>query len=854
MKLNQNGLLLLRILTLTLLSVLGLSAHAVTQSVSYHYNEQGLVDVITGPRSDVSQTTLLSYDNAANLSNLTNALGQSWSYGDYNVLGLPGTVTDPNGTTTTLSYDGNGRLIDISRAGLSWHYAYDALGQLTSSTNPTGLTTTRSYGDDHRLNQISYPDGTSFTFSYDVMGNVTSTTQSGGGSSISIQTGYTYDELGRLLNVINGEGTTVAAYSYDTNGNTTTYHNANPVNRTRQYDALNRLVTETDELGYTHNAQYNSRDVLTQWTDGNNATTTYTRNGLDQITQRQSPDTGTTTYTYDEAGNLITATLSDGSTISHNYDAINRLTSITLPDSITESYHYDEGSQGIGHLTSATAGNVTQNWQYNEAGQLLSQSQQQTLLQPKVGSEQDFTDTVSYTYDNQGQLSELYYPQGLTIHYSYNNAGQIDSINSDYNGSQQTLINAASYTTGGRLAELQYGNGLVLTQNYNSEGLLSDQTLGTLWKRTYSYDGNGQTTSITDDDITTQYSFDSLLRLTQEASSQTREYQYDAVGNRLLTLLNQKTNQRFSYVANSNLQNSINKKPITLNALGQPEQANNKNLVWRADGALLQVLHTTPAKQLTTTYGYNALNQRSSKIFSSTTLANGRTVTTVSRYSYSPSGQLLYWAWQRSDGAYGAQSYVWLGNQPVAFLKEQRRKYRWSYIHHDQINTPHLATDSNQTIIWRWEHDAFGRGNADTNPDDDSTSMDVVLRFPGQIHDPESGLFYNWHRYYNPTTGRYISSDPIGLAGGENTYAYVGNNPINIIDPTGEAGLPLNGPANTWVLNPFGSGQWRYYGSNGLPEVDLDTDGHRHDGMVCHAHNWDGMNRNWAVAPFSPLY
>ena len=782
MKANQYKSPLLRILAVCLMSVPGLTAYAATQSVSYHYNELGLVDVITGPRTDVPQTTQLGYDALANLSSLTNALGQSWQYSNYDALGLPGSITDPNGITTTLSYDGDGRLTGLSRAGQSWSYSYDALGQLTASTNPAGQTITRTYGDDHRLNQISYPDGTSFSLTYDAMGNVTAQKESGG--SLTIETSYQYDELGRILSVINGAGTPVAAYSYDTNSNVTGTRNANPVSRTLQYDALNRLVTETDELGYNHNAQYNSRDALTQWQDGNNATTTYTRNGLDQITSRVSPDTGTTNYSYDDAGNLTGLTLADSTPISRSYDALNRLTQIALPDS-SSTYRYDEGSQGIGHLTSAIAGNVTQEWQYNEAGQLLSQSQLQTVLQPKLAANQLFTDLISYTYDNQGQLSELHYPQGLVVHYNHNSAGQIDSISSELNSEQLTLVNSASYTTGGRLAELQYGNGLTLTQSYNAEGLLSEQTLGNLWKQTYSYDGNGQVTTIAENDLTTQYTFDSLLRLTQEAGSQTREYQYDAVGNRLLTLLNQRTNQRFSYVANSNLQNSINKKPVTLNVLGQPDQVNNKSLIWRADGALLQVLQTTPAKQLTTTYGYNALNQRSSKVFSSTTLANGKTVTTVSRYSYSPSGQLLYWAWQRSDGQYGAQSYIWLGNQPVAFLKEQKRTHRWSYIHNDQINTPHLATDSNQTIIWRWDHDAFGRGNADTNPDDDSTTMDVVLRFPGQIHDPESGLFYNWHRYYNPNTGRYISSDPIGLAGGENTYAYVGNDPLGYIDPYG---------------------------------------------------------------------
>jgi len=99
-------------------------------------------------------------------------------------------------------------------------------------------------------------------------------------------------------------------------------------------------------------------------------------------------------------------------------------------------------------------------------------------------------------------------------------------------------------------------------------------------------------------------------------------------------------------------------------------------------------------------------------------------------------------------------------------------------LHTDHLNTPRLATDAAGAVVWRWNGSAFGS----TAP---SGSATINLRFPGQYYDAESGFHYNWNRYYDPKIGRYITSDPIGLDGGLNTYAYVKNNPLSLVDPNG---------------------------------------------------------------------
>jgi RHS repeat-associated protein len=108
------------------------------------------------------------------------------------------------------------------------------------------------------------------------------------------------------------------------------------------------------------------------------------------------------------------------------------------------------------------------------------------------------------------------------------------------------------------------------------------------------------------------------------------------------------------------------------------------------------------------------------------------------------------------------------------------------YIHSDHLGTPHYVTDDAGQVIWSATYLPFGEAITDEDPDGDHESYNFNIRFPGQYFDAESGLHYNYLRDYDPTLGRYIESDPIGLLGGLTNYAYVGSNPILRIDPTGE--------------------------------------------------------------------
>ena len=108
-----------------------------------------------------------------------------------------------------------------------------------------------------------------------------------------------------------------------------------------------------------------------------------------------------------------------------------------------------------------------------------------------------------------------------------------------------------------------------------------------------------------------------------------------------------------------------------------------------------------------------------------------------------------------------------------------------AYLHADHLGTPRSATDETGKLVWSSEGYAFGGPSPSEDVDGDSIKTSINLRFPGQYYDAETGLHYNWNRYYSPSLGRYITSDPIGYAGGLHTYNYAGNNPLKYTDPRG---------------------------------------------------------------------
>jgi len=244
-------------------------------------------------------------------------------------------------------------------------------------------------------------------------------------------------------------------------------------------------------------------------------------------------------------------------------------------------------------------------------------------------------------------------------------------------------------------------------------------------------------------------------------------YAYDANGNRS-SLDDGASVTTYGYDAFSNRLNAINASTLQRDAAGNltADSGGNRTFTYDDTGRLAEIY---VSGSLTASYVHNALGQRVRKTAGSDDVV----------YLYDLAGNLI--AEHTASGAH-IRDYVWMGNSPVAQVDAGET---FSYVHFDHLGTPRLATDDTATIVWRWDSDAFGATAANDDPDGDGTGITVNLRFPGQYFDVESGLHYNYFRTYDPSTGRYLESDPIGLAGGLNSYGYAHQNPSLFVDPDG---------------------------------------------------------------------
>ena len=325
------------------------------------------------------------------------------------------------------------------------------------------------------------------------------------------------------------------------------------------------------------------------------------------------------------------------------------------------------------------------------------------------------------------------------------------------NGSSTTLASSVAYMPFGPMKGLTYGNSLTFSATYNTDYYLTNRTVsGSIYNWTYTPDADGNITQAG----STTYGYDALNRVNAENPGSSISYTYDATDNRLTKVQGGTTTT--TVPSTSNKISAVGTNSYTYDNSGNITGDGVNTYTWSAAGLLgiVKVGGTTVG-----TYTYNAWNQRAKKVAASTAY-----------YVYGAGG-LLYGEYDTSGNF--TREYVYLNSAPLAQINSGTPEVL-TYLHTDHLGTPRFGTNASGTQVWSWNNDAFGT-SAPTG------TATVNLRMPGQYYDSESGLFYNWNRIYNPAIGRYISSDLIGLAGGLNTFGYVAQNPVNLIDPAGLA-------------------------------------------------------------------
>ncbi|NIA54680.1 RHS repeat protein [Massilia sp. TW-1] len=576
---------------------------------------------------------------------------------------------------------------------------------------------------------------------------------------------------------------TVTTFAYDNLGNIKTI--SRPLSRTTSYsyDAFGRMTQRNVTVGSATLITKQSFDGLghvATVTDPRNFVTTYTVDGLGNRSQLSSPDTHGTGYTVDEAGNVLTVTDARDKTTAFQYDALNRLIQAQYQSGVPSKFEYDGGPGGpaieTGNLTRFTDESGSTTITHDMKGRVLTKTQTVST----GGSSAELTLQYSYgsTGSAIGKLETITYPSGARVNYRYDAGGRVTSVTvnpSDGSGgtiasTEVPLLTDVAYTPTGNVQSWRWGNsalpiyqrmydldgrltsyptdpaGTVRTVTYNAASLATAFTHAggqspAQYDQTFTYDTADRLTSFTQGGVTTTYTYDANGNRTQQTGPSVI-YTYDTTSNRLSSATFS-TPRTYQYDAAGN------------------RIADGLNTYTYSDrGRLAQV---SGAAQLS--MYYNALGQRVLKAGAAQRIY----------YVYDEEGHTI--------GEYGQQyigtvETVYLGDLPIAVLTPSLILYAFA----DHIGTPLVLALPYGQIAWDWRnHDPFGN-NA---PSNSSFLPAYDHRFPGQVADGETGLFYNYFRDYDPQTGRYIQSDPIGLGGGINTYGYVESNPLSNVDQLG---------------------------------------------------------------------
>jgi RHS repeat-associated protein len=721
-----------------------------------------------------------AYDEQGRLIAEKDPLGAITQY-QYDEAGQLVALIPPEEAPTFYRYK-NGFVREVRRGDAQWHYQRDSKGDITRQTDPQGNVTRYRYTEHGRLKQIEHPDGSLHRLVWNDLGQLLGEDLPDGS-----QRRYRYDALGRLITRQDETGA-LTHYQWDAVGRLRQVQLPGGATKAFGYNAYGKILAERDELGritryeYADNLHLVSRRInpdgsqlryrydnaRLQLTDienerGEHYQLEYFSNGL--IQQETGFDGRKTAYVYDLNGQLIEKTEfgDDGSELKTAYqrDAAGRLLVKTLADGEKVEYRYDV----LGRLVNVDDGAWPLNYEYDTQDRLITEHQGWA--------------TLRYRYNSLGQLSHCRLPDNNKLDYHYLPGGNLSAI--DLNGKQLT---GHKFHAG---RELQRQQGQLLSEyRYDDQGRLkahqvSQQLKRPLIERRYGYDVNGNLASVNDSHKgLREYRYDPLDRLTSVRGNISEGFWHDPAGN-LMCDARQYDVSQINIKGNRLLMQGDNH--FEYDAFG--------NLVRERRGA---------GQRLVSEYAYDVQGRMVRAKLPNGLVAEYRYDAFGRRIQKTYDGKVTDFLWQgerliAESSREHYRSYIYEPGtfRPLAMLKDKGPERTIPFYYQlDHLGTPQELTASNGAIMWSAQYKAYGNVAKL-----EIAEVDNPLRFQGQYFDAETGLHYNRHRYYNPTTARFLTPDPIKLAGGLNGYRYVPN-PTRWVDPlglSGECPAPDNRPS-----------------------------------------------------------
>ena len=793
---------------------------------SYEYNSFGQMTKQTRPDST---TTLYQYDDNGNLIKATESNGLITVYNAYNASGLPTIIQSNTGTALYLRYDDADRIIEQkqtvnatsltrqqSNSGLSWwqqlvnaaysmvgaaapypeseityiataqtlatqdaitQYQYDPRGLLVATTLPDGERIEYTYDDAHRLTEIKDQSGNRTVYTLNANGDITQTEVYGASGQLEVKNQQVYDNLGRLQKTLgnNQQSQTLAYDSYD---QVSSDKNALNQSYNYSYDVLGRQIKETDPLNGSSQTEYDALDQIKKVIDAKGGMTSYKYNAFGEKIAQNSPDTSDTYYFYQD-GQLRKKIHTLFFKHLYEYDAQGRMI-VQKDQKITGNDQYEQtnfvyGPIGVnlGKLIAAKNKRSETYLNYNNLGLVRQKTVKYLTTQQSSAP----TFKVQYSYTLGGKLKQLALPSGNIVNYVYNTTGQLTGIALN----DQSFIHNIQYSANGLKGWVYSGVGDSVQFAYDLDGRITRINMPNVFDKNYSFDSADRILSITDSYqslLNQSFKHDALSRLTEQMTAEkTFKYTYDQNSNRLTrqTVQGTTTNtENYTIASNSNrlinIQQGTSNKAYQYLATGQISNDGVRSYTYDAQGRS-ESISRSPNTILN---AYDAFGQRIQK-FSTTAGSQSQTL-----FVYDENGQLLG---EYSPDGKVIREYIWL-DETLVGLRSYQYPNEILRVHTDHLGTPRAISNNQNQVVWRWDGDQFG----DVLP---TGTLTFPIRHAGQYYDQEVNLFYNYFRDYDPITGRYIESDPIGLDGGLNTYGYVEGNPLGAVDPTGEAAIAI---------------------------------------------------------------